>query len=105
MFGKKTASLTEQDVLAALKGVKDPDIQRDLVDLGMIRDIRIGDNSVELTVNRVRISSKIPPPASSAVPPPRAPACWPKNAPRSMFSKPPSPACLVAHSVPSERGP
>ena len=51
MFGKKTSQLTEQDVLAALKGVKDPDIQRDLVDLGMIKDIRIGDNSITLTVN------------------------------------------------------
>ncbi len=51
MFGKKSSGLTEQDVLAALKGVKDPDIQRDLVDLGMIKDIRIGDGSVTLTVN------------------------------------------------------
>lgn len=51
MFGKKTSSLTEQDVLAALKGVKDPDIGRDLVDLGMIKNIIIGDGSVTLTVN------------------------------------------------------
>jgi ATP-binding protein involved in chromosome partitioning len=51
MFGKKTANLTEQDVLAALKGVKDPDIHRDLVDLGMIKDIRIGEDSITLTVN------------------------------------------------------
>jgi ATP-binding protein involved in chromosome partitioning len=51
MFGNKSQALTEQDVLAALKGVKDPDIHRDLVDLGMIKDIRIGDNSVALTVN------------------------------------------------------
>ena len=51
MFGKKTTGLTEQDVLAALKGVKDPDIGRDLVDLGMIRDIQVGDGSITLTVN------------------------------------------------------
>jgi ATP-binding protein involved in chromosome partitioning len=51
MFGKKTPTLTEQDVLNALKGVKDPDLNRDLVDLGMIKDIRIGDGSVALTVN------------------------------------------------------
>jgi ATP-binding protein involved in chromosome partitioning len=50
MFGKKTTTLTEQDVLTALKGVKDPDIQRDLVDLGMIKDIQIGEGSVALTV-------------------------------------------------------
>ena len=51
MFGKKGTILTEADVLAALKGVKDPDIQRDLVDLGMIKDIRIEGSSVTLTVN------------------------------------------------------
>lgn len=50
MFGS-TAPLNEQDVLNALKGVKDPDLQRDLVDLGMIKDIRLGDGTVELTVN------------------------------------------------------
>src|SRR3954468_5109484 len=51
MFGKKSPALTEQDVLAALKGVKDPDLHRDLVDLGMIKDVRIGDGAVTLTVN------------------------------------------------------
>src|SRR6202453_4470122 len=51
MFGKTNATLTERDVLGALKGVKDPDLGRDLVDLGMIKDIRIGDGTVALTVN------------------------------------------------------
>jgi ATP-binding protein involved in chromosome partitioning len=51
MFGKTNGTLTERDVLEALKGVKDPDIGRDLVDLGMIKDIRIGDGTVALTVN------------------------------------------------------
>src|SRR5689334_12161059 len=51
MFGKTNATLTERDVLQALKGVKDPDLGRDLVDLGMIKDIRIGDGTVALTVN------------------------------------------------------
>ncbi len=51
MFGKSNETLTERDVLDALKGVKDPDIGRDLVDLGMIKDIRIGDGTVALTVN------------------------------------------------------
>src|SRR3984893_10276179 len=53
MFGKKSPSpsLTEQDVLTALRGVKDPDLGRDLVDLGMIKDIKIGDGKVALTVN------------------------------------------------------
>ena len=51
MFGTKGSTLTEGDVIAALKGVKDPDIQRDLVDLGMIKDIRIDGSAVSLTVN------------------------------------------------------
>src|ERR1700732_1294807 len=53
MFGKKSPSpsLTEQDVLTALRGVQDPDLHRDLVDLGMIKDIRIGDGTLALTVN------------------------------------------------------
>jgi ATP-binding protein involved in chromosome partitioning len=51
MFGKKSSSLTEQDVLTALKGVQDPDIHRDLVDLGMIKDIQIGEGTIALTVN------------------------------------------------------
>ncbi|HEU5118321.1 MAG TPA: iron-sulfur cluster assembly protein, partial [Isosphaeraceae bacterium] len=50
MFGKK-ANLTEQDVREALKGVKDPDLGRDLVDLGMIKDIKVGEDAVWLTVN------------------------------------------------------
>ncbi|SIO57825.1 ATP-binding protein involved in chromosome partitioning [Singulisphaera sp. GP187] len=51
MFGKKSSSLTEQDVLSALKGVQDPDLHRDLVDLGMIKNIQIGEGTVALTVN------------------------------------------------------
>lgn len=51
MQGESENVLTEGDVLAALKGVKDPDLGRDLVDLGMIRDVRIGDGKVSLAVN------------------------------------------------------
>jgi ATP-binding protein involved in chromosome partitioning len=51
MFGKKSPGLTEQDVLNALKGVKDPDLHRDLVDLGMIKNIQVGDGTVALMVN------------------------------------------------------
>lgn len=51
MFGKSEAGLTEQDVLAALKGVQDPDLHRDLVDLGMIRDVKVEGKTVSLTVN------------------------------------------------------
>src|SRR3954454_8764250 len=51
MFGKKRSHLTEQDVIDALKGVKDPDLHRDLVDLGMVKNIHIGDGTVALTIN------------------------------------------------------
>jgi ATP-binding protein involved in chromosome partitioning len=51
MPADKTSGLTEQDVLRALKGVKDPDLHRDLVDLGMIKNVRISDGTVALTVN------------------------------------------------------
>src|SRR3954469_9283615 len=52
MFGSKNRpGLTEQDVLNALKGVKDPEIHRDLVDLGMIKNTQIGEGSVSLMVN------------------------------------------------------
>jgi ATP-binding protein involved in chromosome partitioning len=51
MFGKSNATLTERDVLDALKGVKDPDLGRDLVDLGMIKDIKIDSGSISLMVN------------------------------------------------------
>ncbi len=45
------ANLTEADVLHALKGVKDPEIGRDLVELGMVKDVKVGDGRVELTIN------------------------------------------------------
>lgn len=51
MSGNAAPRLTEQDVLNALKGVKDPDLHRDLVDLGMIKNIHVAVGSVSLTVN------------------------------------------------------
>lgn len=42
--------LTENDILQALRQVQDPDLHRDLVSLGMIRNIRVSDNDVEFTV-------------------------------------------------------
>lgn len=43
--------VTERDVLDALKGVKDPDLHRDLTDLGMIKDVRVDGRTIALTVN------------------------------------------------------
>ena len=43
-------SYSERDVAAALKGVQDPDLHRDLVDLNMIRDIRTSGRDVAFTL-------------------------------------------------------
>jgi ATP-binding protein involved in chromosome partitioning len=43
-------ALTEQDVINALRGVKDPDINRDLLDLNMIADIKVDGNDVSFAV-------------------------------------------------------
>ena len=43
-------SISEQDVLTALIGVKDPDLGRDLVDLGMIKNVRTDGTKVSLAV-------------------------------------------------------
>jgi len=44
------AGLTEKDVLAALSQVQDPELHRDLVSLGMVKDIRIDGSAVAFTV-------------------------------------------------------
>jgi ATP-binding protein involved in chromosome partitioning len=41
----------EADVLAALRAVMDPDLQRDIVSLNFVRDVRIDGGSVAFTVN------------------------------------------------------
>jgi ATP-binding protein involved in chromosome partitioning len=43
-------SHSEADIRGALRGVQDPDLKQDLVDLGMIKDIKVTGSSVELTV-------------------------------------------------------
>lgn len=42
--------VTEQAVLDALRGVTDPERQQDIVSLGMVRDLRIQDSEVSLTL-------------------------------------------------------
>ena len=51
MFGKTAPGVTEQDVLNALRGVQDPDLHRDLVDLGMIKDVKVSEGAIALMVN------------------------------------------------------
>jgi ATP-binding protein involved in chromosome partitioning len=42
--------VTEQSVLDALKAIKDPDAQKDIVALGLVRDLSIRDGDVSLTL-------------------------------------------------------
>ena len=44
------AGITEKEVLAALGQVQDPELRRDLVSLGMIKDIKIDGSAVAFTV-------------------------------------------------------
>jgi len=39
-----------EDVLNALRAVKDPDLQRDIVSLGFVKDLEVGDNRVAFTL-------------------------------------------------------
>ena len=43
-------NITKEQVLEALKHVEDPDLKKDLVTLGMIKDIEIDGNNVSFTV-------------------------------------------------------
>ena len=45
-----TTELTDDNILAALGGVKDPEIGRDLVSLGMVKNVTIDGSVVDLTV-------------------------------------------------------
>ncbi len=42
--------ITDTDILKALSTVEDPDLKKDLVTLGMIKDVKLGVNSVSFTV-------------------------------------------------------
>ncbi|HET6476017.1 MAG TPA: iron-sulfur cluster assembly protein, partial [Thermoleophilia bacterium] len=42
--------MTHEDVLRALSSVKDPELQRDIVDLGMVRDVVSEDRRIGATI-------------------------------------------------------
>src|SRR3990170_4498705 len=43
-------NVTEKDVLRALSQVQDPDLKKDLVTLGMIKDVRVKDGEISFTI-------------------------------------------------------
>ena len=45
------AGISEQDVLQALSRIQDPDLHRDIVSLGFVRNIKIQDAAVSLEIN------------------------------------------------------
>ncbi|MBI4280138.1 MAG: Mrp/NBP35 family ATP-binding protein [Armatimonadetes bacterium] len=49
MFRKR--GITEQDVLQALSRIQDPDLHRDIVSLGFVRNVKIQDAAVSLEIN------------------------------------------------------
>src|SRR5512136_3458338 len=42
--------ITESKVMKALSGVNDPELHRSVVELGMVRDLKIKDRTVEFTL-------------------------------------------------------
>ena len=42
--------MTHEDVLKALSGVKDPELQRDIVDLGMVKDVVLDERRIGATI-------------------------------------------------------
>jgi ATP-binding protein involved in chromosome partitioning len=55
--------VSEQAVLDALRGVKDPEAQRDIVSLGMVQDLHVHDSEVSFTL----AFTTQPPPARAAL--------------------------------------
>jgi len=42
--------VSEETVLQALRGIRDPDRQQDIVTLGLVRDLQIADSDVSFTL-------------------------------------------------------
>ena len=50
LFGKSASSTTEAEILNALRQVQDPDIHKDIVSLGFIKEIKIEGDSVSFII-------------------------------------------------------
>ena len=49
LFSKNNSTISEADVLTALRGVEDPDLHKDVVTLGMIKDVKIDGSNISFT--------------------------------------------------------
>jgi ATP-binding protein involved in chromosome partitioning len=47
-LGRKDAQVTREQVLEALRDVQDPELHRSIVDLDMVRDVRVRDGHVHV---------------------------------------------------------
>ena len=47
-----TTEVTTQDVLKALTAIQDPDLHRDIVSLGFVKDVQVADNRASFTIAR-----------------------------------------------------
>ena len=56
MFGKKDKELTPEAVTKLLEGIKDPELQMNLVKAGMVKDVKVESD-------RIRIGVELPTPA------------------------------------------
>ena len=43
-------SVTQEQVLAALRAVQDPDLHKDIVTLGFVKDVKIAGGEVDFTI-------------------------------------------------------
>ena len=43
-------SITQEQVLAALRTIEDPDLHKDIVSLGFVKDVRIAGGAVDFTI-------------------------------------------------------
>jgi ATP-binding protein involved in chromosome partitioning len=50
LFNKNTAAITEEQVRAALSSINDPDLKRDIVTLGFVKEIAIDGASVSVSI-------------------------------------------------------
>ena len=45
-----SSRISQQDVLRALSAIQDPDLRRDIVSLGFIKDLSVDDQRVSFTI-------------------------------------------------------